>query len=75
MRLNVKADYSENTVRCGAGEVFSLAIRRFVQDKTFLAMNGGKITDITIADFAFLKSNSIENIYLNRTGIVHRNKA
>jgi NDP-sugar pyrophosphorylase family protein len=49
--LNVKLDSSEHTVAGGTGEGFRLAIQRFVQDDTFLAMNGDEITDIRVSDF------------------------
>ena len=53
-RLNLPAriEFSEHTVEGGTGEGFRLAIERFVQDDTFLAMNGDEITDINISRFA-----------------------
>lgn len=51
LKLPVKMEFSEHTVEGGTGEGFRLAIERFVQDDTFLAMNGDEITDIKISEF------------------------
>jgi NDP-sugar pyrophosphorylase family protein len=65
-RLNLPArvEFSEHTVEGGTGEGFRLAIERFVQDDTFLAMNGDEITDINISEFAdfHIRSGSLATI-------------
>lgn len=50
LKLPATIEFSEHTVEGGTGEGFRLAIERFVQDDTFLAMNGDEITDIKISE-------------------------
>jgi len=45
--LNV--DFSEHTVDGGTAQGFKLAIKRFVKDENFLAMNGDELTNMDIS--------------------------
>jgi len=49
---NAEFDFSEHTVEGGTGEGFRLAIKRYVSDDRFLAMNGDEITNINVSEFA-----------------------
>lgn len=50
-KVGLQIDYSTHTVDGGTSEGFRLAISRFVNDETFLAMNGDELTDINIPKF------------------------
>lgn len=41
-------DYSEHTVGGGTAEGFGLAVKRFVKDENFIAMNGDEITNLNL---------------------------
>lgn len=47
-RFGVNIRYSVHTVEGGTGEGFRLAITRFVDDQTFVALNGDQITDLKL---------------------------
>jgi mannose-1-phosphate guanylyltransferase len=47
-RFGVRIQYSIHTVEGGTSEGFQLAIRRYVHDQTFYALNGDQITDLTL---------------------------
>ena len=46
--LEMKIDFSEHSVEGETGEGFRKAISRFVEDDTFLAMNGDELTNLNI---------------------------
>ena len=47
-RFGVSIQYSVHTVPGGTGEGFRLAIRRYLDDQTFFALNGDQITDLKL---------------------------
>ncbi len=47
-RFDLKIRYSVHTVEGGTGEGFRLAISRYVNDETFVALNGDQITDLKL---------------------------
>ncbi len=47
-KFGVKIRYSEHSVEGGTGEGFSLAIKRYVDDESFFAMNGDQVTDLDL---------------------------
>ena len=46
--LEMKIDFSEHSVEGETGEGFRKAISRFVEEETFLAMNGDELTNLNI---------------------------
>ena len=46
--LGIKVDFSEHTQEGETGEGFRLAIKRHVDDNTFLAMNGDELTNVNL---------------------------
>ena len=48
--FGVKIQYSVHTVPGGTGEGFSLAIQRYVRDRTFFALNGDQIVDLRLEE-------------------------
>jgi NDP-sugar pyrophosphorylase family protein len=50
-RLGLQIEYSVHTVEGGTAEGFRLAISRFVDDETFLAMNADELTNIKLSRF------------------------
>lgn len=56
--VGLKVDYSEHSVEGETGEGFRLAIQRFVNDETFLAMNGDETTNL---DLQRLEDQHLEN--------------
>ena len=46
--FGVSIQYSAHTVPGGTGEGFMLAIRRYLDDQTFFALNGDQITDLKL---------------------------
>jgi len=48
-RLGVQIKYSVHTVEGGTAEGFRRAIERHVSDRTFLAMNGDELTNLSVA--------------------------
>jgi NDP-sugar pyrophosphorylase family protein len=48
--LNIR--YSEHTVEGGTAEGFRLAIKRYVSDEMFVAMNGDELTNVRLQDLA-----------------------
>ncbi len=60
----LKVDISEHTVEGETGEGFRLAIKRFVSDENFLAMNGDEITNLDLQRLEKLhfKTNSVATI-------------
>lgn len=48
--LEMKIDFSEHSVEGETGEGFRKAISRFVEEDTFLAMNGDELTNLDIND-------------------------
>jgi NDP-sugar pyrophosphorylase family protein len=49
--LGINVDFSEHTQGGETGEGFRLAIKRHVDDQTFLAMNGDELTNINLEKF------------------------
>jgi len=46
--FGLKVDFSEHTVEGGTAQGFKLAIKRFIKDENFLAMNGDELTNMDI---------------------------
>ncbi|MBO0887905.1 nucleotidyltransferase family protein, partial [Candidatus Bathyarchaeota archaeon] len=46
--FGVDITYSHHSVQGGTGEGFKLAITRYVQDNTFIALNGDQVTNIRL---------------------------
>ncbi|MDE1870248.1 MAG: nucleotidyltransferase family protein [Candidatus Micrarchaeota archaeon] len=59
--FGLKVDFSEHTVEGGTAQGFKLAIKRFVDDEDFLAMNGDELTNLDIGKLyeAHKKNNAI----------------
>lgn len=49
--FGIKVDFSEHTQEGETGEGFRLAIKRHVDDETFLAMNGDELTNMNLKKF------------------------
>src|SRR4030066_484773 len=49
--LGLKVDFSEHSQEGETGEGFRLAIKRFVTDEDFLAMNGDELTNLNLERF------------------------
>ena len=49
--LGIKVDFSEHTQKGETGEGFRLAIKRYVSDENFLAMNGDELTNMDLEKF------------------------
>lgn len=49
--LGIKIDFSEHSQQGETGEGFRLAIKRHVEDETFLAMNGDELTNLNLERF------------------------
>jgi mannose-1-phosphate guanylyltransferase len=49
--LGINVDFSEHTQEGETGEGFRLAIKRHVNDETFLAMNGDELTNMNLEKF------------------------
>src|SRR5216683_3725111 len=47
-KFGVSIRYSEHSVEGGTGEGFRLAIKRYVDDESFFAMNGDQVTDLNL---------------------------
>ncbi len=60
--FGLEVDISEHTIDGGTAEAFGLAIKRFVKDETFLAMNGDELTNMNLDE--------LEQIHLRRRPIV-----
>lgn len=66
-KFGIDIQYSVHTIDGGTGEGFRLAISRYVDRDTFLAMNGDQITGLNLDDLVsfHLKSNPIATIAIN----------
>jgi NDP-sugar pyrophosphorylase family protein len=49
--LGLKVDFSEHTQEGETGEGFRLAIKRYVEDENFVAMNGDELTNLNLDKF------------------------
>jgi mannose-1-phosphate guanylyltransferase len=49
--FGLKVDFSEHTLEGGTAQGFKLAIKRFVKDDNFLAMNGDELTNMNLSKF------------------------
>ena len=57
-RFGVRIEYSNHTVEGGTSQGFRLAIERYVNDETFVAMNSDELVDLDVQGFAkFHRSN------------------
>jgi len=67
-RFGVKVQYSVHTVHGGTGEGFGLAISRYVDDRTFFALNGDQITDLRLKE---MLAKHRKNGALSTIAVVH----
>lgn len=63
-RFDVNIKYSVHTVEGGTGEGFRLAIKRYIDQDIFFAMNGDQITDLKLSDVAdfHMRHNSLATV-------------
>jgi NDP-sugar pyrophosphorylase family protein len=62
--FGLDVDFSEHTIQGGTAEAFRLAISRYIEDRTFIAMNSDELTNMELSDMidTHMKFNPIATI-------------